>query len=131
MATPYPLSPTLYYYCPPPPPPPPFPPLPSPPLPPSPPPFFFLTIMSFFESVQRNIEASLERSAEEAGDPRGDRSPDRSGGGGEGKQRTSTPRKGSPPTPFTPRTFDKLIHDERQRHLEEAKVGENAVVSPV
>ncbi|KAF0293976.1 hypothetical protein FJT64_008293 [Amphibalanus amphitrite] len=67
------------------------------------------------QTVRRNIETSFQRSREE------DQSPERGVDEEKQKQRTSTPRHGSTPTPFTPRTFDKLIHDERQRHLEQAK----------
>ncbi|XP_043191527.1 nucleoporin GLE1-like [Amphibalanus amphitrite] len=72
------------------------------------------------QTVRRNIETSFQRSREE------DQSPERGVDEEKQKQRTSTPRHGSTPTPFTPRTFDKLIHDERQRHLEQAKAAARA-----
>ena len=88
-------------------------------------------------NVQRNIQASFERSPE--------RGRQRSSHGGQERSRnqrlsqernaeeepkTSTPRQGSAPTPFTPRAFDKLLHDERQRHLEEAKVSSRRSGAP-
>ena len=75
-------------------------------------------------SQERSQERSRERSPDRSQERSQERSLERSGaaeeGGGEPK--TSTPRHGSAPSPFTPRAFDKLLHDERQRHLEEAKV---------
>ena len=73
---------------------------------------------------ERSQERSQERSRERSQERSQERSPERSGAAEEegGEPKTSTPRHGSEPSPFTPRAFDKLLHDERQRHLEEAKV---------